>query len=188
LRSVEAWSPSEADGEEIHVPAELASASSIAIWIHCSKRGGVFASGSRMMTRAAPLPSLSTEVELNFIQAAPGMASTASVSFLTLPSLAPSTSAGGTSMRSPVPLDAERKILSASFRYSSSVIDSPIWLSVLRPVGRRVSGGAVVLMQLYCRRPNALIMGVMTGPLSHVQLQALSTGFLPGPVPRASFA
>ena len=50
----------------------------------------------------------------------------------------------GTCIRSPTPVDPERKILSASSRYFTSVIDRPISLAVSFPVGRRVLGAVVL--------------------------------------------
>src|SRR5258705_2840485 len=127
----------------------------IAIWIHCSKRGGSSPSGTRIRIRAAPSLSFFTDVELNLSHWAPEIASTASISSCTLPLFEAFSRLGGTFIRSPTPLDAERKISSAASRYSASVIERPIWLLVPLPVGRRVLEAAVVFLQLYCSKPNA---------------------------------
>jgi hypothetical protein len=145
----------------------------IAIWIHCSKRFGSSVSGTRIRIRAAPCLSLSTDVELNLSHSAPGIASTASISSFTLPLFEAASRPGGTFMRSP------EKISFAASRYSSSVIESPIWLFVPLPVGRRVLAGAVVRAQLYFRKPNAFAIEVMTSSLLHSQLQASWTPVAP---------
>src|SRR5688572_7105148 len=138
----------------------------IAIWIHCSKRGVSSLSGTWIRIRAAPSLSLSTDVELNLSQLAPEIAFTASIRSWTLPLFDAASRLGGTFIRSP------EKIASAASRYSSSGIESPIWLFVPLPVGRRVLAGAVVLRQWYCRKPNPFCSGVITASLPHSQLHA----------------